>query len=247
MIFFEIITIFPKMVEAYVSEGLLNIAQKKNFIKINVHDLRKWSDPKDRHKSVDDRPFGGGAGMVLMVEPIDKALQEIRKENIQTYIIATSPSGQKLNQKMLHELKDKVLANEVNKSDKVEKIEKEKDVQIIFLCGHYEGFDERILEHFVDMEISIGDFVLSGGELPVLTIIDGITRLIPGVLGNDTSAVTESFETNLLDFPQYTRPANYKGWEIPDILLSGHHKEIDKWRQQKAYEKTSLKRPDLLR
>jgi tRNA (guanine37-N1)-methyltransferase len=231
MIQIDVLTIFPEQLKNFLSEGIPSRAVKKELIKINIHNLRDWADKSDNHKSVDDRPFGGGAGMVLMVEPVDKALKEIRREDVLSYVIVTTPGGQKLTQKLLREFESKA---------------REKDVQYILICGHYEGFDERIMEHFVDYDISLGDFVLSGGEIPVLAIIDGLARLVPGVLGNDTSTMTESFENGLLDFPQYTRPAVYNDWIVPDILLNGHHKKIAEWRQQQSVRKTREKRPDII-
>jgi tRNA (guanine37-N1)-methyltransferase len=232
MIIIDIITIFQSQMKNFLSEGIPSRAVKKELVKINIHDLRDWADKSDTHKSIDDRPFGGGAGMVLMVEPIDRAIRGIRREDITSYVVITSPGGEKLTQKVLRELEGRG---------------RQSDVQYIFICGHYEGFDERIIEHLVDMEISLGDFVLSGGEIPVLAIIDGITRLIPGVLGNSQSPELESFENNLLDFPQYTRPADYNGWKVPEVLLNGDHGKIDKWRQQKSLEKTVAKRPDIIK
>ena len=206
---FDIITIFPNIVEEYINTGILRIAQEKKLVDINVHDLRKWAD--DKHKTVDDTPYGGGPGMVLKVEPIFKAIQEFKKEN--TKVLITTPKGEKLTQ------------------GKLEKFSKQEDNHYIVLCGRYEGFDQRIHEHLIDHEFSIGDYVLSGGELPALVLIDGITRLIPGVLGNVESLDSETFNNDMLDFPQYTKPEEFNGWKIPDVLKSGNHEEIKKWRE----------------
>lgn len=196
----------------------LELPRKKGLVEVKVHNLRNWS--KGNHRQVDDRPYGGGAGMVLMVEPIFDALKEL-KTNANTKVIMTSPSGAKLTQSMLHEFSG-------------DKSEEKEDKHFIILCGHYEGFDERIREHLIDYDISIGEYVLSGGELPALIIMDGITRLVPGVLGNAHSAETESFEDGKMDFPVWTRPEVFNGWNVPKILLQGHHKNIENYRSEKA-------------
>jgi tRNA (guanine37-N1)-methyltransferase len=201
----------------------LKRAQEKKKVEINVHDLRDYTE--DKHKKVDDRPFGGGPGMVLSPQPIFDALKKIKGRK-KAYVILTCPTGNKLTQAKLHKLK--------------------KEKNIIIICGHYEGVDERVREKLVDESISIGDFVLTGGEIPALVLVDGIVRLIPGVLGKDESAQSESFEGNLLEYPQYTRPANFRGIKIPDVLLSGHHKEIEQWRLEQSQKKTKKVRPDLL-
>ncbi|MCK9368683.1 tRNA (guanosine(37)-N1)-methyltransferase TrmD [Candidatus Dojkabacteria bacterium] len=221
MLKFDLITIFPRQIEIFISEGIFRIAKEKGKVEINVHDLRKWTT--DNHKTVDDRPFGGGAGMILMIEPIFKAIKELKKEN--TKVIVTTPVGEKLTQK------------------KVKEISKLTDHYII-LCGHYEGFDNRIHEFLADLEISVGDYILSGGELAGLIVMDSVIRLIPGVLGNDTSLSSESFETGL-EYPQYTRPEEFNGWKVPNILLSGNHKEIKKWQDSKSIELTKKRRPDI--
>lgn len=207
---FDIITIFPKTIEEYINTGIVRIAREKNLVEINVHDLRKWTD--DNHKTVDDTPYGGGPGMIMKIEPIYKAVQELKKEN--TIVAITTPKGEQLNQK------------------KLVAFSKEKDLHIIILCGRYEGFDQRIHDHLVDYEFSIGGYVLSGGELASLVLIDGITRLIPGVLGNKSSLEEETFNDNLLEYPQYTKPEEFNGWKVPDVLLSGNHKEIEIFRKR---------------
>jgi tRNA (guanine37-N1)-methyltransferase len=212
MIEFDIVTIFPEVVEEYIKVGMIQKAQEKDLVKINVHNLRKWTT--DKHQSVDDTPCGGGAGMVLKIEPIYKAIKELKREN--TIVAITSPKGKKLVQK---ELKDFSL---------------KQDLHMIILCGRYEGFDQRIHDHLADYEFSIGDYVLSGGELPALILVDGITRLIPGVLGNEESLDEESFnDDQKFDYPQYTRPIEFNGWKVPEVLLTGNHEEIKKWRDSK--------------
>lgn len=208
---FDIITIFPNIVEEYINTGIIRIAKEKKLVEINIHDLRKWTD--DKHKTVDDTPYGGGPGMVLKVEPIFKAIQELKKDN--TKVLITTPKGEKLTQK------------------KLEEFSKQENEHYIVLCGRYEGFDQRIHDYLVDYEFSIGDYVLSGGELPALVLIDGITRLIPGVLGNEESLDSETFNNDTVDFPQYTKPEEFNGWKIPEVLKSGNHEEIKKWRESK--------------
>jgi tRNA (guanine37-N1)-methyltransferase len=207
---FDIVTIFPNIVEEYINTGIVRIAREKKLVDIQVHDLRKWTD--DKHKTVDDTPYGGGPGMVLKIEPIFKAIQELKKDN--TKVLITTPKGEKLTQKKLKEFS------------------KKENEHYIILCGRYEGFDQRIHEYLVDYEFSIGDYVLSGGELPALVLIDGITRLIPGVLGNEESLESETFNNDTVDFPQYTKPEEFNGWKIPDVLKSGNHEEIKKWREE---------------
>jgi len=208
---FDIITIFPKVVQEYINTGILRIAQEKGLVEINVHDLRDWAN--DKHRTVDDTPYGGGPGMVMKVEPIFNALKDLKKEN--TKVLITTPKGEKLTQ------------------GKLEEFSKQEDTHYIILCGRYEGFDQRVHDHLVDYEFSIGGYILSGGELPALVLVDGITRLIPGVLGNEESLENESFNNDMLDFPQYTKPEEFNNWKIPDVLKSGNHKEIRKWRESK--------------
>ena len=209
MIHFDIVTIFPEVISAYTNSSIIKRAQEKELVKINIHNLRNWA--KDKHKSVDDKPYGGGPGMLMKIEPIFNCLKDLKKEN--SIVILTSPKGEKLTQKKLKELSQDTNAH------------------YIILCGHYEGFDQRIHDYLVDYEYSIGDYVLSGGELPALVLVDGITRLIPGVLGNEESLISETFNSDIPDYPQYTKPEEFNGWKVPDILLSGNHKEIKEWRE----------------
>jgi len=210
MIHFDIVTIFPEVISAYINSSIVKRAQDKKLIKIDIHNLRDWA--LDKHKSVDDTSYGGGPGMVMKVEPIFNCLKDLRKEN--SIVMLTTPKGEKLVQSKLKEFSQK------------------EDAHYIILCGHYEGFDQRVHEYLVDYQFSIGEYVLSGGELPALVLIDGITRLIPGVLGNEESLISETFNTDTPDYPQYTKPEIFNGWKVPNVLLSGNHKEIDKWRQQ---------------
>ncbi len=207
---FDIVTIFPNIIEEYVNTGILSGAQKKDLVEIAVHDLRKWTN--DRHKTVDDTPYGGGPGMIMKVEPIYKAVNELKKDG--TIVAITTPKGERLTQSKLKEFSQK------------------KDLHMIVLCGRYEGFDQRIHDYVADYEFSIGDYILSGGEIPALVLVDGITRLIPGVLGNEQSLDEETFENNTLKYPQYTKPENFNGWKVPDVLLSGNHKEIKEYREK---------------
>ena len=218
---FDIITIFPNVVQEYINTGILRIAQEKDIIDINVHDLRDWTN--DKHKTVDDTPYGGGPGMVMKVEPIFNALKDLKKGN--TKVLITTPKGEKLTQ------------------SKLEEFSKQTDTHYIIICGRYEGFDQRVHNHLIDYEFSIGDYVLSGGELPALVLVDGITRLIPGVLGNEGSLDSESFNNDMLDFPQYTKPEEFNNWKIPEVLKSGNHEEIKKWRESKKV--TSSNQEDL--
>lgn len=207
---FDIITIFPNIVEEYISTGIIHNAIKKGLVQINVHDLRKWTN--DKHKTVDDTPYGGGPGMIMKIEPIFKAIQELKKEN--SIVAITTPKGKTLIQSDLEEFS------------------KKENLHMIVLCGRYEGFDQRIHDYLVNYEFSVGDYVLSGGELPALTLVDGISRLIPGVLGNEESLENESFNDGNLEYPQYTKPEDFNGWKVPNILLSGHHENIEKYRQK---------------
>lgn len=225
MIKFDVITIFPDQILTFAKEGVFRIAEKNRLVEIKVHNLRDWSNNK--HKQVDDRPYGGGAGMVLMIEPIFKALAQLKTEN--SKVIVTSPVGQKLTQKLLRELSGTDSNAESIDGNRSKVFS---DLHYIIICGHYEGFDERIKQNLIDIDISVGDYVLSGGELPALIIMDGIIRLIPGVLGNELSAQTESFENGKFDFPVWTRPAEFNGWKVPDVMLEGHHKKISEYRDK---------------
>lgn len=219
---FEIITLFPEIIENYCSFSIPARAQKNGIISVNTLNPRNFTH--DKHKKVDDTPYGGGAGMVLMCQPFYDSYETVsRAENSATLLL--TPQGDVFNQKK---------AQELSKRD-----------QIIMICGHYEGFDERIREIPGITEISIGDFILTGGELASLCIIDAVTRLLPGALGKDESVHEESFTEDLLEYPHYTRPYDFRGKKVPDILLSGNHKEIEKWRKEQALERTKEKRPDL--
>jgi len=223
----DIITLFPGMFESVLGESMLKRAQAKGLLKVSIHNLRDWTS--DNHRTADDKPFGGGPGMVMKVEPVYKALKELRvlrttKAGIR--VILLTPQGKKLEQK------------------EVKRLAKYK--RLILVCGHYEGVDERV-RGLVDEEISIGDYILTCGELPAMVLIDAAARLIPGVLGHSGSTACESFEDGLLEYPQYTRPAEYMGMKVPEIILSGDHKKIEKWRKAESLKRTSERRPDLLK
>jgi tRNA (guanine37-N1)-methyltransferase len=217
VISFDILTIFPDQLNQFMEFGVFRIAKENNLLEYKVHDLRSWA--ADKHGHIDDRPYGGGAGMVIKVEPIFDALKELKKDN--SKVILFTPAGKILDQPLVKELAG-------IESDSQE------DKHYILLCGHYEGFDYRIHEHLADIEISLGRYVLSGGELPALILMDSITRLVPGVLGNEMSPVEESFEDGTLEHPHYTRPEEFNGWKVPEVLLSGNHGEIAKWRKSQS-------------
>jgi tRNA (guanine37-N1)-methyltransferase len=218
----DILTLFPKMFKGPFGESIVQRAQEKDLITIKIHNLRQWA--KDKRRTVDDRPFGGGTGMVLMIKPLNQALKELRQKN--SKVILLTPQGKPFNQKT---------------AQKLAKLR-----HLILICGHYEGVDERVREHLIDEEISIGDYILTGGELPAMVVVDTISRLIPGVIEKPEAIKNESFQTSTLEYPQYTRPANFKGWQVPKILLSGDHQKIEKWRKKKALKRTKQRRPDLL-
>ena len=220
----DIITVLPELLRSPFEASILKRAIDKGLVEVHLHNLRDYATNK--HKNVDDYSFGGGAGMVMMIEPIDLCISKLKSERNYDEVIYMTPDGETLTQPM------------ANKLSLVE--------NIIILCGHYKGVDQRVRDHFITKEISIGDYVLSGGELAAAVLSDSIIRLIPGVLNDETSALTDSFQDNLLAPPVYTRPANYKGWEVPPVLLSGHAAKIDAWREQKAFEHTQNRRPDLL-
>ena len=220
----DIITVLPELLRSPFEASILKRAQDKGIVEVYLHNLRDYSTNK--HKNVDDYQFGGGAGMVMMIEPIDAVITKLKSEREYDEVIYMSPDGETLNQRMANSMS--LLQN------------------IIILCGHYKGVDQRVRDHFITKEISIGDYVLSGGELAAAVVADSIIRLIPGVLSNETSALTDSFQDNLLSPPIYTRPSEYKGWKVPDVLLSGNFANIDKWREDKALEHTQTRRPDLL-
>ncbi|MDR5589753.1 tRNA (guanosine(37)-N1)-methyltransferase TrmD [Christiangramia sp. SM2212] len=220
----DIITVVPDILKSPFEASILQRAIKKGLVEIHFHNLRDYTT--DNYKQVDDYQFGGGAGMVMMIEPIDKCISGLKAERNYDEVIYMTPDGATLNQKT---------ANSLSLNE-----------NIIILCGHYKGVDQRVRDQFITKEISIGDYVLSGGELGAAVLCDSIIRLIPGVLGNETSALTDSFQDNLLAPPVYTRPAEYKGWEVPEILTSGNFPKIEEWRENEAYERTKRLRPDLL-
>ncbi len=220
---FDIVTLFPELIDVYTKNGIIKRAIENNLFNLNYVNLRDYSLSK--HKKVDDYPYGGGPGMLLKPEPMFKALNSIKKHN--SYIIYLSPKGNLFTQNKAHELSKKE--------------------HLILIAGHYEGIDQRIIDRYVDEEISMGDYVLTSGELPVLMIVDAVGRLLPGVLGSDESSVEESHSNNLLEYPQYTRPESYEGLDVPEILLSGHHKKIEEWRLFKAIEVTLQRRPDMIK
>jgi len=233
----DILTLFPNMFDNILGESMLKIAQRKGLVKIRVHNLRDWTS--DSHRTADDKPFGGGPGMVMKIEPVYRALNDLgvswsnkqtsKQANKQTQgvkIILLTPQGKKLDQRL------------------VKKLTKYK--RLVLICGHYEGVDERI-RGLADEEVSIGDYVLTCGELPALVLVDAVVRLIPGVLGHKESTKSESFENNLLEYPQYTRPAEFEGMKVPEILLSGDHKKIEAWRKEEALRRTKERRPDLIK
>ena len=217
----QILTIFPEVCRAVLGESILKRAQEKHLVEIEAVDLRDWTT--DRHRSTDDAPYGGGPGMVMKIGPIDRALAGLRKP--ESKVIFLSPQGRKFSHQIADELS--------------------RESHLILLCGHYEGVDQRVCDHLVDDEISIGDYVLTSGVLPALVVTDAVVRLVPGVLGDLRSAVQDSFVAGRLDHPHYTRPENYRGWEVPRVLLAGNHGAIEKWRKDQAEKITRNKRPDL--
>lgn len=220
----DIITVLPELLKSPFESSILKRAIKKNLVEIHFHNLRDYST--NAYKQIDDYQFGGGAGMVMMIEPIDKCISALKSERDYDEVIYMTPDGDTFNQRTANELSLKK--------------------NIIILCGHYKGVDQRVRDHFVTREISIGDFVLTGGELAAAVVCDAIIRLIPEVLGDETSALTDSFQDDLLAPPIYTRPADYKGWKVPDILLTGNTPKIEEWREEQAYKRTKERRPDLL-
>lgn len=221
----SIITCLPKLLESPFSDSILKRAIAKGLVTVDIVDLRPYST--DKHKSVDDYAFGGGAGMVMMIEPIDRCLSDLKSKRDYDEVIYMSPDGELFSQSLANELSLKK--------------------NFILLCGHYKGVDERVREHLITREISIGDYVLSGGELAAAVVADSIIRLIPGVLNDETSALSDSFQDGLIAPPVYTRPADYKGLKVPDVLLSGHTANVEKWKQEKSEERTRMRRPNLLR
>lgn len=220
----DIITVLPEMLNGFVHESILERAQRKGLVEIHVHNLRDYTT--DKHRRVDDYPYGGFAGMVMQCQPIDACISHLTSERHYDEIIFTSPDGEQFTQPVANELS--LLNN------------------LIILCGHYKGIDYRIREHLITREISIGDYVLTGGEIAAAAIVDAVTRLVPGVIGDDQSALSDSFQDHLLAAPIYTRPADYKGWRVPDILLSGNDAKIKDWELQQSLERTRRLRPDLM-
>jgi len=222
----DILTLFPEVCRAPLSESMMERAQESGAVDLHIHNLRDWTT--DKHHVVDDAPFGGGQGMVMKVEPIFAAVEELKSkiENRKSKIILMSPTGRRFDQEMATEFSG--------------------ESHLIIICGHYEGVDHRVIEHLVDDEISIGDYVLTNGAIAAVVFVDAIVRLLPGVLGHEQSAADDSFSGGLLEGPQYTRPSDFRGWKVPDVLLSGNHGEIAKWRKAQALKRTERDRPDLL-
>ncbi len=220
----DILTALPDLFTSWFGESILERARKRGLVELHVHDLRQWST--DKHRRLDDYPFGGGAGMVMTIEPIHRAIDQLKSEREYDEVIYLSPDGVLLDQPLANSLSTKQ--------------------NLILLCGHYKGVDERVREYLITREVSIGNYVLTGGELAAAVLSDSIVRLIPGVLGDETSALSDSFQDGLVAPPDYTRPAEYRGWKVPDVLLSGHQANIDAWRHQQAVERTRQRRPVLL-
>ncbi|MBL4560794.1 MAG: tRNA (guanosine(37)-N1)-methyltransferase TrmD [Bacteroidales bacterium] len=220
----DILTVVPELLESPLNHSIIQRAKDNGIAEIHIHNIRDYSE--DKHKKVDDYAFSGGAGMVMRLEPIVKAIEYLTDQRKYDEIIFTTPDGDQYDQKTANTLSIKE--------------------NIMILCGHYKGIDQRIRDHFITKEISMGDFVLTGGELAAAVIADSVIRLIPGAMGNETSALTDSFQDDLLSPPLYTRPAEFRGWKVPDILLSGDHKKIEKWQEEQAYERTKRLRPNLL-
>jgi tRNA (guanine37-N1)-methyltransferase len=225
MIRFDILTVFPEMFMSFCGCSLLKKALDKGLITVQLHDIRSYA--ADKHHMTDDAPYGGGGGMVMKVEPIDRALLSIPMVADAVPVVLLTPQGERFSQKIAEELAA--------------------CPQLVFVCGHYEGVDERVREKLVNREISIGDYILTGGELSAMVLVDAISRLVPGVLGNSDSAGEDSFSMGLLEYPHYTRPAEYQGWKVPEVLLSGNHREIELWRRRQSLLRTHKRRPDLLR
>jgi tRNA (guanine37-N1)-methyltransferase len=223
----DILTLFPDICRAPLSASMMKRAQESGAIDLRIHNLRDWTS--DKHHVVDDAPFGGGQGMVMKPEPIFAAVEDLQSkiENRKSKIVLMSPTGRKFDQKVAMEFSE--------------------ESHLIIICGHYEGVDHRVIEHLVDAEISIGDYVLTNGAIAAVILVDAVVRLLPGVLGDEQSAVDDSFSGGMLEGPQYTRPSDFRGWKVPDILLSGNHGAIAKWRKEQARQRTQQNRPDLLK
>jgi tRNA (guanine37-N1)-methyltransferase len=223
----DIVTLFPEICRAPLSESIMKRAQEKRIVELFIHNLRDWTT--DKHHVVDDAPFGGGQGMVMKPEPIFAAVEDLKKQTLNgaPKVILMSPGGGRLEQQMAQQLSQ--------------------EAHLIIVSGHYEGVDHRVIEHLIDLEISIGDYVLTNGGIAAVVLVDSIVRLLPGTLGHEQSAGDDSFSNGLLEAPQYTRPADFRGWKVPDVLLSGNHSEIAKWREEQAITRTRENRPDLFR
>jgi tRNA (guanine37-N1)-methyltransferase len=219
----DIVTLFPEICRAPLNESIMKRAQKNGIVDLYIHNLRDW--PTDKHHVADDAPFGGGQGMVMKPEPIFAAVEELRNQT--SKVVLMSPAGRRFDQQMAAQLSG--------------------ESHLVIICGHYEGVDHRVIEHLVDLEISIGDYVLTNGAIAAVVLVDAVVRLMPGVLGHEQSAVDDSFSRGLLEAPQYTRPAEFRSWKVPDVLLSGNHAEIAAWRNEQARKRTKQNRPDLLR
>ncbi len=224
MLRFDILSIFPEMFRSPFDASLIGKARDKGIIQIHLHDIRDYAEGK--HRMTDDYPYGGGGGMVMKVEPVARALETVVPDREGALVVLLTPQGEPLRQELVRELASWS--------------------RLVMICGHYEGVDERIRTHLVDREISIGDYILTGGELAAMVLVDAVARLVPGVLGNSASPQADSFSNGLLEYPQYTRPEDFRGWKVPDILLSGHHKAIEDWRRREALKRTWQRRRDLL-
>ena len=219
----DVVTLFPEICRAPLGESMMKRAQEKRVVDLHIHNLRDWTT--DKHHVVDDAPFGGGQGMVMKPEPIFAAVEDLKHRT--SKVILTSPAGRRFNQSLAKQLSQ--------------------ESHLIIVCGHYEGVDHRVIEHMVDFEISIGDYVLTNGAIAAVALVDAIVRLLPGTLGHEKSAADDSFSNGLLEAPQYTRPADFRGWKVPDVLLSGNHAEIARWRKEQAVKRTGENRPDLFK
>jgi tRNA (guanine37-N1)-methyltransferase len=219
----DIVTLFPEICRAPLGESMMKRAQEKRIVDLHIHNLRDWTT--DKHHVVDDAPFGGGQGMVMKPEPIFAAVEDLKHRT--SKVILTSPAGRRFTQALAKQLSQ--------------------ESHLIIVCGHYEGVDHRVIEHMVDFEISIGDYVLTNGAIAAVALVDAIVRLLPGTLGHEKSAADDSFSNGLLEAPQYTRPADFRGWKVPDVLLSGNHAEIARWRKEQAVKRTGENRPDLFK
>ncbi|RCX21345.1 tRNA (guanine37-N1)-methyltransferase [Fontibacillus phaseoli] len=243
----DVLTLFPEMFDGVFHSSILGKAQEKGIVSLNAVNFRDYAGNK--HSTVDDTPYGGGGGMVLKAEPIFRAVEDLlgkTEESSEELPTVSSGSGESVIEPTQRAPRIILMCPQGEPFSQRKAEELAGEEHLIFICGHYEGYDERIREHLVTDELSIGDYVLTGGELPAMVMIDSVTRLLPGVLGNEMSAVTDSFSTGLLEYPHYTRPVEFRGWKVPDILLSGHHANVADWRRKEALRRTWLRRPDLL-